>query len=157
MQAKKRRLEVYLEADRAREVERLAGVRKRSLSDTAGYLLRAGLESEAHTEMAQLTRAIEAISVQLEQLQDWAEGHSQLDAERFRRVLGHLQINQALVAEAVACQRVTLLEDRPEDYSKAVDLARRQATEDAGHFRDSIAIAGPRRVDVPGVKGRKSA
>jgi hypothetical protein len=157
MQVAKRRVHVFVEALHVAEAERLAALRKRSMSDTLAYLIGRGLEREAHTELVQLTSAVEALGEQLERLQEQTEYQETRESERYRRLLGHLQVNQALGAEAVACQRVKMLEDRPRDYDKAVDLARRQTTEDAGMYRESLAIGGPAQPRKSGKQGERAA
>lgn len=157
MAEKKTRLAFRLDPMLAEEVVRLAGLRRRDVSDTIAYLVAKGLEREARTETEQIIRAVESCSEQIEQLQELAEALELREAERFRRLLGHLQVNQALGAEAVACQRVKMLEDRPRDYDKAVDLARRQTTEDAGMYRESLAIGGPAQARKSGKQAERAA
>ena len=157
MAEKKTRLAFRIDPLLAEEVVRLAGLRRRDVSDTIAYLVAKGLEREGHTELVQLTSAVEALGEQLERLQEQAEYQESRESERYRRLLGHLQVNQALSAEAVACQRVKMLEDRPRDYDKAVDLARRQTTEDAGMYRESLAIGGPAQARKSAKQGERTA
>jgi len=157
MAEKKTRLAFRIDPLLAEEVVRLAGLRRRDVSDTIAYLVAKGLDREARTETEQIIRAVEACSEQIEQLQGLAESLEQREAERFRRLLGHLQVQQALSAEAVACQRVKMLDAQPKDYGRAVELARRQATEDAGMFRESLAIGGPAQARKLGKQGERAA
>jgi hypothetical protein len=157
MRARRTRLAFRIDPLQAEEVVRLAGLRRRDVSDTIAYLVARGLEREARTETEQIMGAVTSCAELIEQLLELTEVLEQRESERFRRVLGHLQVQQALTAEAVACQRVKMLDDRPKDYARAVDLARRQATEDAGMFRESLSVGGPPRRSEAVARGGRAA
>lgn len=150
MSTQRMRFQVWLEPQDAHQVQRWAQAAGKSLSAAMAYLAIRGLEQEIGTGLEHLRRVCDATSLQVEQLQALIEALEIREAERFRRLLGHVQLHQAQTTELLAGQRVKMLDDRPKDYARAVEIARGQVSEDAGLYRESIAAAGPARRTAPG-------
>lgn len=145
MGTRKERVWAYLDAEVAEKVNRLATLRRRTVSDTIAYLSVRGLERETETEMAQMVRTVGTCAEQIEQLQAVTESLESREAERFRLFLGHLQQHQAITTELLHLQRLMFMDERASAYAKVIESAREQVAEDAKVFRSSLASGGAAR------------
>lgn len=142
MRLTKRRLQFRIDQGQAEEVERLAQLRRRDLSDTIAHLVGRGLDREAHRELSQLSGLIATLSEHVEQLQAQVEALEAREAIRFRLLLGHQQQHQAMSTECLQLQREGLTQGYPARYAEALEAARRQVSEDARTYRASLAAGG---------------
>lgn len=135
----------------------LAASKGVSVSDLIRDLVERGMAECGDTDLSRLTRVCGSMAEETDSLVERLGGLEDREGQRFRYLLGHLQQMQALVTELVQLQRVVTLADRPADYDKAVELARRQVSEDAGVYRSSLSAGALRKRSAPAQGGESPA
>lgn len=152
----RKRFQVWLEPKPAQAVERWAQAQDKSLSAAVAHLAIRGLDQETGVALENLQRLCDGLALQVEQLQAVVESLESREAERFRLFLGHLQQHQAITTELLHLQRLMFMDERAGAYTKVIESARAQVTEDAKLFRSSLASGGAAR-RIPAGKSTEKA
>jgi hypothetical protein len=148
MNISRRRYQFRIQRQLGQRLELHARAKGVTVSDAIASFVERGLVEDAGTELDAVLHLCSTLSGDAQSLLQGVAGLEQREGGRYRYVLGHLQQVQVMVTELLHIQRVLVTADRPLEYARAVDLARRQAGEDAGVYRASLAAGGaPARVD----------
>ena len=146
MNSSRRRYQFRIQRPLGQRLELHARAKRVSVSDAIASFVERGLVEEAGTELDAVLHLCSTLSGDAQSLLQDVAGLEQREGGRYRYVLGHLQQVQVMVTELLHIQRVLVMTERPAEYARAVDLARRQASEDAGVYRTSLAAgAAPAR------------
>ncbi len=148
MSSARRRFQFRIHRQMGQRLELHAKAKRVSVSDAIASFVERGLAEEAGTELDAVLHLCSTLSGDAQALLQNVAGLEQREGGRYRYVLGHLQQVQMMVTEVLHIQRVLITADRPMEYARAVELARRQAGEDAGVYRASLAAgAAPVRTE----------
>lgn len=158
MASPERRLQFRSDREQGHRLELCARNRGISVSELIRQFIERGLAQDGATELHRLERICGSLAEDADALNVQIEGLAGRESGRFRYLLGHLQQLQAMVTELLLVQRVRITSEHPADYARALDLARRQVSEDAAEYRASLAAgSGTSTQPVPSTGSDRAA